>query len=134
MAKVKIVSVPRREARHYLAKAEEFLAGAKDALSNNQYDTAVLAAVHSGISAVDAVCVQFGGKRSADPNHARAADLLVELGGSAPSASAAQFRMLLAKKNAVEYEARRSNAREAEEAVKRADRLITWTNRMLSST
>lgn len=134
VAKVKIVAVPRREARHYLAKAEDFLAGAKDALSNNQYDTAMLAAVHSGISSVDAVCVQFGGKRSTDPNHARASDLLVELVGSGASTSAAQFRMLLAKKTAVEYEARRSNARDVEEAVKRANRLVTWANRMLSST
>jgi hypothetical protein len=40
-----------------------------------------LNAVHAVISAADAVCVALSGRRSADPDPQRAADLLEEIGG-----------------------------------------------------
>jgi hypothetical protein len=41
--------------------------------------------------------------------------------------------MLLAKKKVVEYEARRANAREASDAVTRAERLLSWAADMIES-
>jgi hypothetical protein len=41
----------------------------------------MLNAVHAAISATDAVCVALAGRRSEDPDHQRAADLLQEIGG-----------------------------------------------------
>jgi hypothetical protein len=39
--------------------------------------------------------------------------------------------MILAKKNAVEYESRRATAKEASETVKRAERFVTWANQTI---
>ena len=94
------------------------------------HDAAMLDAIHAAISAADAVTVALAGQRSADPDHGRAADLLDEVGGrsSEVRAHARQLRQLLGRKNAVEYESRRATAREAADAVKRADRLVAWAS------
>ncbi len=83
--------------------------------------------MHSGISACDAVTIAVAEVRSADDDHLRAADLLEEVGKSnQANAHAKQFRLLVSKKNSVEYQARRATAREARDGVERAARLVTW--------
>jgi HEPN domain-containing protein len=128
-----VVKTPRREARLYLAKAVQFVQEAKVALAASRNDAAILNAVHAGISAADTVCVGLGGVRSAESDHQRAADLLQEVGGKSPEVSsrASQLSTLLAKKNAVEYESRQATAREADEAVKRAERLVSWASQTI---
>ncbi|MGI8773459.1 MAG: HEPN domain-containing protein [Actinomycetota bacterium] len=127
-ARRKTVETPRAEARLYLAKAKQFSAEANAAMEGARNDAAMLNAVHAAISAADAVCVALARRRSADPDHQRAADLLQEIGGRSRvlTANVKQLRMLLAKKNMVEYESRRASVKEASEAVKRADRLVDW--------
>ncbi len=124
---------PRSEARLYLAKAEQFSAEAAAAMKGSRNDAAMLNAVHAVISATDAVCVAFAGRRSADPDHRGAADLLQEIGGKSRelTQNVRQLRMLLAKKNVVEYESRRASAREASDAVKRADRFVDWASQII---
>ncbi len=93
----------------------------------------MLNAVHAVISATDAVCVALAGRRSADPDHQRAADLLQEIGGKSRelTQNVRQLRMLLAKKNIVEYESRQASVREASDAVKRADRFVDWASQII---
>lgn len=124
----KTVEVARSEARLYLAKAEQFAEEARVALQDSRNDAAMLNAVHTAISAVDAVSVALAGRRSADPDHRRAADLLQEIGGMSTGISThvKQLRMLLARKNVVEYESRQATNKEATDAVKRAERLYLW--------
>lgn len=124
----KTVTVSRAEAALYLGKAEQFLDEAKSARERSRHDATMLNAIHATISAVDAVTAALSGRRSADPDHQRAVDLLEEVAGPSEEINARvrQVRMLLAKKNVVEYEARRANAKEAEEAVERAGRIIDW--------
>lgn len=88
----------------------------------------MLNAVHAAISAADAVTAALAGRRSADPDHARAADLLEEVAARSGEIKARvrQLRALLAKKNAIEYESRRASAKEATQAVERAERLVAW--------
>jgi hypothetical protein len=88
----------------------------------------MLNAIHAGISASDAVTVALVGRRSADPDHQRAVDLLEEVapGSREIGMHVRQLRALLARKNVVEYESRRATAREAADAVERAHRLVTW--------
>lgn len=126
----KTVETPRSEARLYLAKAQQSSAEASAAIKGSRNDAAMLNAVHAAISATDAVCIALSGRRSADPDHRRAADLLQEIGGRSKGIAghARQLRMLLAKKNAIEYESRQAGAKEAREAVKRAERLVDWAN------
>lgn len=100
-------------------------------MKSSRNDAAMLNAVHAAISATDAVCVALAGRRSADPDHQQAADLLHEIGGKSREVtdSVKQMRMLLAKKNVVEYESRQATSKEASEAVKRAARFVLWASK-----
>lgn len=124
----KTVTVPRAEARLYLGKAQQFLEEARSAVQESRNDAALLNAIHAGISGSDAVAVALAGRRSADPDHQRAVDLLEEIVGDSEDVGrhVKQLRMLLAKKNVVEYESRPTTTKEAAEAVERAGRFVAW--------
>ena len=124
----KTVTTSRGEALLYLAKGEQFLEEAQLALKSSRHDAAMLNSIHAAISATDAVTIALSGRRSADPDHQRAVDLLEEVGGRSESITARvkQLRALLAKKNQVEYESRRGKASEATDAVARALRVVEW--------
>lgn len=134
-ARRKTVKTPRSEARLYLAKAQQFCAEATTAIMCSRYDAAMLNAVHAAISAADAVCVTLGGRRSADSDHQRAADLLQEIGGKSTDVSTQvrRLRELLTKKNAVEYESRLASAKEATGAVQRAERFFAWASQTVEA-
>lgn len=129
----KTVVAARHEARQFLAKAEQFLEDARIAQDAGRYDAAMLCAVHAAIGATDAVTVALAGRRSSDPDHGRAADLLAQVAaGSADLRSRVrQLRELLARKNAVEYESRRATASEARDAVARSGRFVTWAREVV---
>jgi len=94
----------------------------------------MLDAIHAAISAADAVTCALAGVRSTDPDHSRAADLLEEIGPKGEVAShARQLRQLLANKNAVEYESRRTRAGEVSDSLKRAERLTEWASRVVTA-
>lgn len=124
----RVVAVQHAEVAGFLGKARQFLAGAEDHLAQGRHDGALMDAIHAAIVACDAVTGHLGGVRSADPDHARAVDLLErvtrteDVAGSPPR----QLAMLIAKKNVVEYEARRATMKEASEGVERARRFVRW--------
>lgn len=124
----KTAPAARTEGKLYLAKAEEFLREARMAAQASRHDAAMLNAIHAAISAADAVTTVLAGRRSADPDHQRAVDLLEEVAG--PSGEirnrARQMNTLLAKKNVVDYESRRATAKEAGDAVETANRIVDW--------
>lgn len=124
----KTVSVPRGEAGLYLAKAQQFVAESRTALEASRNDAAMLNAIHGAICASDAVTTALSGLRSGDPDHQRAIDLLEEVAGRSEEIKVRvrQVRQLLAKKNLVEYEARRATVKEARDAVERASRVLAW--------
>jgi HEPN domain-containing protein len=124
----------RAEASLFRAKAEQFLEECRTAAEAGRHDAAMLTAVHAVISAADAVTVALGGRRSADPNHQRAADLLEQIAQDSPElrVRVRQFRELLARKGAVEYESRRATAREARDALKRAERFVDWAREIVA--
>ena len=124
----RVVPVAPAEVPGFLGKAQQFLAGAEDHLANGRHDGALMDAIHAVIAACDAVTGHLEGIRSADPDHARAAHLLerVTKTENVAGTPARQFAMLIAKKNVVEYEARRATAKEASEGVDRARRFVRW--------
>jgi len=126
--RAKSVTTQRNEASLYLAKAEQLVEEARLALEGSRHDAAMLNSIHAGISSADAVSVALAGRRSTDPDHQRAADLLEEVGRQSESIAerVKQLRALLGKKNRVEYESRRATAREAADAVTRAERIVEW--------
>jgi HEPN domain-containing protein len=129
----KKTAVSRIEARLYLSKAEQFIEQARVAFDAERYDAAQLDAIHAAISGADAVTAALVGRRSTDPDHQRAADLLEEAAASSPEVRerSRQLRALLARKNAVEYESRRASAKEGRDAVERAGRLVDWARRIV---
>lgn len=134
MAKGKVVEVPRRTATLHFQKGSEFLGEAESALAREAYDAALLNAIHAVIAAADAVCVAYAGRRSADPDHQRTGDLLIEVIGTAARSQVGHLRTLVAKKNLVEYESRRASAKEGREGVKKAARFVGWAEEMVRNT
>ncbi len=126
--RTKTVVTSRGEASLYLAKAEQFVEQAQSAVDSSRHDAAMLNSIHAAISAADAVTVALSGRRSADPDHRSAVDLLEEVGGKSETIGTRvkQLRTLLAKKNVVEYESRRATGKEAAEAVARAVTIVEW--------
>lgn len=129
----KIVQASRSQGRRYLHKAEQFCAGAAAELAAKRYDAAMLLAVHAGISSADAYCVGLGGRRSADPDHMRAADLLETVGSNTEAIRerAKALRALISLKNRVEYESMLASEDDATQATKRCDRLVAWAKQEL---
>lgn len=124
----RVVPVAPAEVSGFLGKAREFLAGAEDHLAQGRHDGALMDAIHAAIAACDAVTGHLEGVRSADPDHARAVHLLerVTRTENVAGTPARQLAMLIAKKNVVEYEARRATSKEASEGVDRARRFVRW--------
>lgn len=132
MAKGKTAQVRRGQARLYLEKAFQFLEQARSGLDAHRDDASLLNAIHAAISAADAATIALGAVRSTDPDHQRAADLLEDTAGSEGRARARQLRLLLGRKNAVEYESKKASAKDARDGVERAGRIVGWAEEVLA--
>jgi len=106
MANGMTTEVRRGEAWLYLDKAVQFIEQARSGLDADRRDAALLDAIQAAISGADAATIALAGARSTNPDRRRAADLLLEVAGSAPYGRerARQLRTLLAQKTTVEYE------------------------------
>ena len=76
------------QVRSYLGKAEEFLVAARQSLDAGYTLAATSLAVHSGISAGDAICGARTGQRAAGSDHGQAVALLAKAGREGKDASA----------------------------------------------
>jgi hypothetical protein len=126
-------SVARSESRKYLAKAQEFLATAGAAASDERWNSAALAAIHAGISAADAAIVASAGVRSSSKDHAAAVALLRRLVPESGATQERQLSGLLNMKNTVEYEQRLAVEAEARSLVQQAGRLVRWAASVVAS-
>ena len=79
------------------------IATARLALADGRWDAVGLNAVHSAISAADAVMVFRGGMRSAEQDRRAAVDLLEGALGADAKPAIRHLAAVLAKKNLVEY-------------------------------
>lgn len=117
-------AVPKAEAAHYLAKAEEFQRGARRLLDSGERNAAGVLAVHAGITAADAMTIHFLGLRSAGQRHL---DVLALLGQTTHPRKAAvqrQLNELLDEKKSVEYEGRLISVGDAEKMVLLSSRIV----------
>jgi hypothetical protein len=110
---------------NFLKKAEELYLEMLEARRSGRFNSAVITAVHCGISASDAYTVYAGGVRSASKDHGDAIRLLSTMGVDARALSE-HLRWLLEVKNAAEYEDRLFTSKDADLAVKHAERLYKW--------
>jgi len=126
-------SVDPKKASGYVTKAEGFLEMANLALQNEKYDSAVMNAVHSAISALDALTTSFKGKRASDQH----TEVLSLIQGIFPSKEyeeiKKQFTSLISKKNASEYQPDLMDPKEAEDSVRWAERILIKVKAKLKS-
>ncbi|MDE1725406.1 MAG: HEPN domain-containing protein [Thaumarchaeota archaeon] len=118
-------SVDPKKAPNYIVKSDEFLITANDSLKSKRYNSAITNAIHSSISALDALTTKFKGKRGSD-DHTEALSLVQGiLSSSEYEETRKQFLSLIDKKNASEYQPDLMNEDDALKAIKLAERILT---------
>ena len=105
-----------------LVKAEEFLLIAKLALEGPYPDAAVSSAAICAINASDALCLLYLGYVLSGEQHERAVRELARAGLKQESE---QLGRTLSIKSKAQYSGRHCTEREAQDSVKRAERLVS---------
>lgn len=110
-----------------MRKALEYLESAQDNVELDRATPAAGDAIHSGISAKDAIVCALTGSTSKSRDHAKAAKELRQALGSHPEAAAAEkaLRELVSMKSDVEYGATLITIAKAVPLVRRADALAS---------
>lgn len=132
--KRKTKTVNKNQYRAFLAKAKDFAFMMDISLEEGKWNSAGLQAVHTVISASDAVIVYYGGVRSAEVDHREVVGLLQDIIGKDASASGRHVSMVIAKKNLVEYEERLITQTEARDMTEHAKRFLEWVIGILPKT
>jgi hypothetical protein len=110
------------EARDYAGKAQEHLEAAIECLKKERWTAATTLAVHAGINAVDAITGLTLRRRGSGEQHEQTLVLLRDVpeGGTVRR----HFAPLLDVKPRAEYDAKPVRRSVAEQAVKRAEKLL----------
>lgn len=129
---IRTTSIPKTDYVNYLKKAEEFLSTMQDSLIRQKWNSAGLNAIHSAISAADALLVCLHGVRSTSPKHD---DIIRLLSNLVKHKNIEQninhLRSLIAMKNIVEYDQRLLIQSEATTLSKHAERFSKWVKSIL---
>jgi hypothetical protein len=130
--KYKIGKTSKEEYRKFLKKAEEFFEITQKSLRAEKWNAAGLNAIHTGISANDALLTFHFGLRSISPKHDDAVKLLIAmLKREDTEKKAKHLRKLISAKNLVEYDGRLLSKIEAESLAKHAERFLFWVKSLL---
>jgi hypothetical protein len=130
--KIATIGVERVHAETYFRKARQLCEAGVVELDNERYDVTLILSIHAGICASDAVCIGLGTRKNKE-SHARAADLLEEVGshGAEFVDAGKRLRALLASKDAIEYENKRASRKDAELGIRRCEQLVSWAEATL---
>ncbi len=125
---MRVKTVAETNWKNYLLKAEQFMITARDAYSKDNWNAVGLNAVHSAISANDAICVFFKKKRSISDKHGDAVFVLLDVLNNNEESKefSKHFSWLVNRKNLIEYETRLFYEKEALESLKHAERFLDW--------
>ena len=130
--KFKTRDVSRALFTNYLQRAEECFHSAQTSLKKCEWTGAAINAIHSSISACDAMCVFYLGKRHAGESHNEAIALFKTINNTDEiSANAKRLARLLSIKNMAEYEERLVFQKEAESALKDCERFLEFVKKTL---
>ncbi len=119
--------------KNFLKKAEECHAGMNAAFAIDSWNLAVIAAVHCGISAADALTVKFMGVRNSGSRHESVIKLLSKLNLPEIGKKNQQLSNLLRIKSTAEYEERLMSKSDASEALRDAERFYKWVKEVLGA-
>ncbi len=130
--KFKIGKSSKEEYKKFLKKADEFFEIMQQSLKNEKWNATGLNAIHTGISANDALLTFHFGLRSISPKHDDAVKLLISMmNRDDTEIKAKHIRRLISVKNLVEYDGRLLSRREAESLAKHAERFLVWVRSLL---
>ena len=133
IAKSKTRDVERSAYTNFMQKAEECFNAAKKSLESQEWNAAAINAIHCAISACDAMCVYFLGKRHAGEDHNQAAVLFKKIKSSEEfNTNANRIVRILRMKNMAEYEERLVYKSEAEKIFKDCERLLEFVKSKIS--
>lgn len=122
-----------KKAPIYIKKSEEFLEMAKLAVQKAKYNSAVTSAIHSAISALDALTTSYKGKRASD-DHTEVLSLVHGIFTPQEYQEIKrQFTSLIDKKNASEYQPDLMEPKDAQDSVKWAERILNKVKTNLKS-
>lgn len=121
----------RAEAKQFEIKALQYRKAMQLSFDSGLNDAAVSNAVHAVMLMANAVTAREAGEYFMGQDHGLSADFLEECVGDSASPAAAQMRRVINLKGLVEDESRRCTAREAADAVKRANRFFNWAEQRL---
>ena len=128
----KIGKSSKEDYKKFIKKAEEFFDMMRQSLLREKWNAAGLNAIHTGISANDALLTFNFGLRSISPKHDDAVKLLISmLNRDDTEKKAKHLRRLISVKNLVEYDGRLLSKNEAESLAKHADRFLVWVKSLL---
>jgi HEPN domain-containing protein len=117
--------VDKKLYRNYLQKAEEMLEMARYGVTTSKNNATVVASIHCAINAMDALSIFYFGKRQSG-EHENAVDLVRgALSEGEFKEVAKQFGGLIELKNQAEYQPDLLSQRQAADAVRRADRILS---------
>ena len=113
---------------NYLKKAEECYHAAKTSFEAQEWNAATISAIHACISASDAMCIYFLGKRNASENHNEAVVLFktIKSNDEEINTNANRLSRILSIKNMAEYEDRLVFRTEAEKVSKDCERFLEY--------
>lgn len=131
--KVRTRDVDRKLYANYLKKAEECYHAATNSFTAQEWNAATINAIHSCISACDAMCVYFLGKRHAGDDHNGAVGIFktIKAGDEEINTNANRILRILRIKNMAEYEERLVNKTESEKILKDCERLLAFVKKKL---
>lgn len=132
IAKYKIGTSSKEDYKKFLKKAEEFFEMMQQSLIKEKWNAAGLNAIHTGISANDALLTFHFGLRSISPKHDDAVKLLISMMKRDDTEKKAKhLRRLISAKNLVEYDGRLLSRKEVESLARHAERFLVWVNSLL---
>lgn len=128
--KRKTKNVSKADFANYLKKSEECLHAAQYSLQKEEWNSSAISAIHSCISACDAICVYYLGKRHSGENHNDAAALFKSIKHTDEFATNAnRIVRVLRMKNMAEYEERLVYQKEAQAIVKDCVRFLEFVEK-----
>jgi len=130
--KFRIGKSSKEDYKKFLKKANEFYEMMQHSLMKEKWNAAGLNAIHTGISANDALLTFHFGLRSISPKHDDAVKLLISMMKRDDTEKKGKhLRRLISVKNLVEYDGRLLSKNEAESLAKHAERFLVWVKSLL---
>ena len=118
---------------NYLKHANECHAAAKESSKKTDWNAATICAIHACISACDAMCIYYLGKRHSGEDHNNSVKLFKTIKGNDENhdKNANRLSRIISIKNMAEYEERLVFKTEADRILKDMERFCNYVRRQL---